>query len=438
MIRNLRSLLRSLRGSPASAAAAVLTLALTLGAGTTIFAIIDAVLLTPPSIADPDAVVTLGETPASTPGAPRMISYPTFDAWRERAGSMATLAAFDGTNLTLTGLGAAERIGATDVDSQFLPLLGVTPALGRLFRPDDVGQAMAIVNDEFWRTRLAADREVIGRTIVLNGRAHEIVGVLPESFRFAADGPIWRPLPLTAAQAVRTTFRMRAFARLAPGVTPASLAAALDQVSARATPASRAIVIPIATAIGRGSKATFELLAAAAAIAMLMAFFNLTGLLVVRSLDRAQELAVRVAIGARPLAVVGHLMLEAEALVAIGGAGGMLLSTWLTPAAAHLVQLEFGPITNRDIEVSWRAVAVMGIVAAICAALAAVVPALLAARRASVDSLRRGSTHPPHELALRRFLIVGEVALAFVLLASMALVAESLAGAIQRDPGFRA
>ena len=395
-------------------------------------------LLTSPSIADPDAVMTLGETPVAAPGAPRMISYPTFDAWRERAGSLATLAAFDGTNLTLTGLGAAERIGATDVDSQFLPLLGVTPALGRLFRPDDVGQALAIVNHEFWRTRLGADREVIGRTIVLNGRAHQIIGVLPESFRFALTDPIWRPLPFTAAQAARTSFRMRAFARLAPGVTPASLATALDQVGARATPASRAIVIPITTAIGRGSRATFELLAAAAAIATLMAFFNLMGLLVVRSMDRAQELAVRVAIGARPVAVVWHLVLEAEALVAIGTAAGVLLATWLTPAAAQLVLLQFGPITNRDIEVSWRVVAVVGSVATICAALAALLPALLAARRGAAESLRRGSTRAPRELALRRFLIAGEVALAFVLLVSMALVGQSLAGALQQDPGFRA
>lgn len=438
MIRNLLYLLRSLRRSPASAAAAVLTLALTLGAGTTIAAIVDAVLLTPPPIADPDAVVTLGETPVATPGAPRMISYPTFEAWRERAGSLATLAAFDGTNLTLTGLGAAERIGATDVDPQFLPLLGATPALGRSFRADDVGQAVAIVNHQFWRTRLEADREVIGRSIVLNGRAHEIIGVLPESFRFMADGPIWRPLPLTVAQATRTTFRMRAFARLAPGVTPASLAAALDQVSARSTPASRAIVTPLATAIGRGSNATFELLAAAAAIATLMAFFNLMGLLLVRAMDRAQELAVRVAIGARPSAIVTHRLLEAEALVAIGTAAGMLLATWLTPAAARLVQLQFGPITNRDIEVSWRVVAGVGSVAALCGALAGLLPAVLAARRASAESLRRGLTRAPRELTLRRFLIAGEVALAFVLLVSTALVAQSFASALERHPGFRA
>jgi putative ABC transport system permease protein len=436
MIRNLLYLLRSLRRSPASAAAAIVTLAVTLGGGTTIFAIIDAVLLTPPSIADPDAVVTLGETPVSTPGAPRMISYPTFEAWRERAGSLATFAALDGTNLTLTGQGAAERISATDVDAQFLPLLGVAPVLGRTFRPDDVGHAVAIVSHEFWQTRLGGDAQVLGRTIALNGRAHEIIGVLPEGYRFT-EGPILRPLPLTAVQAARTSFRMRALARLAPGVTPDSLAAALDQVSARATPASRVIVIPIATAIGGGSKTTFELLAAAAAIATLMAFVNLMGLLVVRSMDRAQELAVRVAIGARPAAIVRHLVLEAEALVAIGTAGGLLLATWLTPPAARLVQLQFGAITNRDIEVGWRVVVVVASVAAVSAALAGLLPALLATRRASANALRRGFTRAPGELALRRFLIAGEVALAFVLLVSMALVGQSLATALQRDPGFR-
>jgi predicted permease len=274
-----------------------------------------------------------------------------------------------------------------------------------LFRPDDVGQAVAIVSHEFWETRLGADRQVIGHTIVLNGRAHEIIGVL-ESVRFG--NPIWRPLPLTAAQAAKTTFRLRA------------------------------IVTPIATEVARGSTATFELLAAAAAIATLMAFFNLMGLLVVRSMDRAQELAVRVAIGARPSAIVGHLVFEAESLVALGAGAGVLLATWLTPAAARLVQLQFGPIANRDIAVSWRAVAVVGSVAAACAAGAAVLPALLAARRASAESLRRGRTRAPRELALRRFIVAGEVALAFVLLASMALVGQSLASAHQRYPGFRA
>src|SRR5687767_3772079 len=109
MLVDLRHLLRTLRRSPASAAAAVLTLALTLGAGASIFAVVDSVLLTPPPYTDPDALVSVGETPIDEPAsAPRTVSYATFAAWRERAGSLASLEASDGTNLTLTGLGAAE------------------------------------------------------------------------------------------------------------------------------------------------------------------------------------------------------------------------------------------------------------------------------------------------------------------------------------------
>src|SRR5438093_5683752 len=180
---DLLHLSRSLRRSRATAAAAVLTLALTIGAGASIFAVVDAVLLTPPPFTNPEAVVIVGETPIDDPAAtPRAVRYATFEAWRERAGSMASLEAFDGTNLTLTELGAAERISATDVTPGFLTLLGVAPARGRAFDPNDVGRPLTIVSHAFWRGRLAADPNVIGRQIVLGGRAHTIVGVLPEQF----------------------------------------------------------------------------------------------------------------------------------------------------------------------------------------------------------------------------------------------------------------
>src|SRR5919106_3037880 len=115
MRADLLHLLRNLRRSPASAAAAILTLSLTLGAGASIFAVVDAVLLTPPPFADPDTLVIVGETPIDEPtAAPRAVGYATFEAWRQRAGSLATIEAFDGTNLTLTELGAAERVSASN------------------------------------------------------------------------------------------------------------------------------------------------------------------------------------------------------------------------------------------------------------------------------------------------------------------------------------
>jgi hypothetical protein len=179
MVVHLLHLSRTLRRSPASAVAAVLTLSLTLGAGASIFAIVDAVLLTPPPFTSPDTLVTVGETPIEEPmAAPRAVGYATFEAWRERAGSLATLEAFDGTNLTLTALGAAERLSVSDVTPGFLTLLGAAPARGRAFDLNDVGRPLAVVSHAFWRGKLAADPHVIGRDVVLGGRAHTIVGVL--------------------------------------------------------------------------------------------------------------------------------------------------------------------------------------------------------------------------------------------------------------------
>src|SRR5688500_17649342 len=154
MLTDLCHLLRNLRRSPASAGAAVLTLSLTLGAGASIFAVVDAVLLTPPPFTDPDALVIVGEAPIDEPtAAARTVRYGTFEEWRARAGSQATLEAFDGTNLTLTGLGAAERLSAIDVTPGLLTMLGVSPARGRTFAPDDTGRPVAIVSHDFRRAR---------------------------------------------------------------------------------------------------------------------------------------------------------------------------------------------------------------------------------------------------------------------------------------------
>src|SRR5438093_3456924 len=242
---DLLHLSRSLRRSPASAAAAVVTLSLTIGAGASIFAVVDAVLLTPPPFTNPDALVTVGETPIDQPtAAPRAVSFATFEAWRDRAGSLATIEAFDGTTLTLTGVGAAERVSANDVTPGFLTLLGVAPARGRAFDRDDVGRPIAIVSHAFWRGKLAADPGVVGRQVVLGGQTHTIVGVLQDRFSFALNGcDIWRPLPLTAAQAKRTGYRVGAMARLAANSSPSNLAAALDDVSRTSSPPARVVAM---------------------------------------------------------------------------------------------------------------------------------------------------------------------------------------------------
>jgi putative ABC transport system permease protein len=440
MFTDLRHLLRNLRRSPVSAAAAVLTLSLTLGAGTSIFAVVDAVLLTPPPFSDPDALVTVGEIvsgdPAPEPRPPRLA---TFEAWRQRLGSQAQLEAYDTTNLTLTGLGAAERVSATDVTPGFLAAIGVSPWRGRLFDVADFGQPLAIVSHAFWRSKLAADPGAIGRRVTLGGRAHTVVGVLPERFAFALNqSDVWRPLDLPPALDGRAGLRVRAVARLAKGASPADVRAALDQVSSTSSPPAQVVVTAIDEAIAGPASKTLGLLAGAAAVALLIAFANLAALLLVRAIDRRRELAVRTALGARPSEIARQLVLEAATLVAMGVVGGVLLAFWLTPVAGRLALDQFGAVANGEVAVSWRLMGVVTLVSGACAGICGLLPAIVASRHSVVAVLRRGLTPAPRELGWRRLFVVGEVALACVLLVALALVGRSLQQVLKVDPGFEA
>ena len=440
MFADVRHLLRNIRRSPASALAAIVTLSLTLGAGAAIFAVVDAVVLTPPPFANPDSLVIVGETPIDDrAAAPRAVGYRTFEQWRERAGSLAAMEASDGTNLTMTELGAAERVRATNVTPGFLTLLGVTPALGRAFDLDDVGTPVVIVSHAFWRGKLAADPRVIGRRLVLGGQSHTIIGVLPERFSYALDTrDLWRPFPVTPAEAARRGYRVFGLARLARQVSPADLANALDDVSRRSSPPARAVVTRIATAIAGDATPMLAVLAGAAGLATLIAFTNLAGLLIVRSIDRRRELAVRSALGARRLEIARQLLMEALALVAIGTAGGVLVASWMTPLVGRLALQQFGALASRDVAVSWRAIVVVSSVAFACGMICGLLPALVAARTDFADVLRHGATAPPRERRLRRVFVAGQVGLAFVLLVSVTLLGRSLLTVLNMRPGFDA
>ena len=430
--------LRTLRRSPASAAAAILTLALTIGAGTSIFAVVDAALFTPLPFAHPESLVTMGEVPLDDlAAAPRTVQYATFEAWRERAGSQASLEAIDGTNVTLTGLGVAERMSASDVTPGFLALLGIAPARGRAFDSGDVAQPVVIVSDAFWRGKLGSDPAVIGREIVLGGRAHTIVGVLPAAFAFPMEpGELWRPLPLAPADAVRAGYRVRVVARLASVSTAPGLAASLDEVSRTSTPAARVNVTGIEAAIAGDTPRRLALLLAAAALAIVIAFTNLAGLLIVRTIDRRRELAVRTAIGATRFEIGRQVLIEAEALVVMGVAGGALLAWWMTPAVARLALAQSGALAMSRVTLHWPVILVVLVAASICAWVCGLVPAIAASRRSVVDVLRRGTTPPRRERALRRAFVAGQVAAAFVLLVSLALLGRSLFDLVRTTPGF--
>jgi putative ABC transport system permease protein len=444
MLIDLRHLLRNLRRSPASAVAAVVTLSLTLGAGASIFAVVDAVLLTPPPFSDPDALFRLGEVlPGDDTSTSRSVRYGTVEAWRNRAGKLAGIEAADGTHLILTEPGPADSVHVTDVTPGYLAFLGAATAHGRMFEAGDLSQPVVILTHTLWRTKLAADPAAIGRQIVLSGRPYTVVGILPERFVFPLDEvDVFRPLQLSPADPAdpeaRAGVRVGVLARLAGNVSPKDLTAVLDEVSQRSPTPAHVVATPLAVVLARGATRTLALLAGAAALALLIAFANLAGLLLVRSIDRRRELAVRTALGARPLEIARQLMLEAETLVAIGVAGGVLLALWLTPAVGRLALEQFGGAARGEVAVSWRVIGAVAMVAAACAGLCGVLPAFVSSRGNVVDVLRRGATSAPRELGLRRMFVTGVIALACVLLVSLSLVGRSLRNVLDVNPGFDA
>ena len=170
----------------------------------------------------------------------------------------------------------------------------------------------------------------------------------------------------------------------------------------------------------------------------MIAFTNLAGLLIVRAIDRRRELAVRTALGAQRSEVARQLILEAEALVVMGIAGGVLVALWATPVVGRLALQQFGGLASREIEVSWRVLGLVSVVALGCAGLCGLIPALMVARGSLVDALRRRSASAPRELILRRAFVTCEVALAFVLLVSMTVLGRSLVTVLNASPGFEA
>ncbi len=425
--------------SRATAIAAVVTLSLTLGVGAAILALVDAVLLTPPPFADPGSLVVLSESPSGEASAStRRATYGTFEEWREAAGSMARLEAIDGANLTLTGLGDAERVNANDVTPGVLRLLGVTPSLGRTFEAGDAGQPVVIVSDRIWREKLGADPNAIGRAISLGGVNHAVIGVLPRPTQFdptAAD--FWRPIAYAITPAFRSSYRVSVYARLAHGTSTASLSGALEHVSRRSSPPSRVVVSSMSEQMAGDSRKTLAVLGAAAALAVLLAFVNIGGLIVVRSIDRQRELAIRSALGASPADIVKKMLLETQLLVAIGIAGGVLIAVWITPPFARLALQQFAG-SGVAPPVDWRAIAIIAVGASIAGALCTLPPALASSRRDVIDTLRRGATAPPREVNLRRMFVIVQVALAFVMLASVTLLGAAFVRVLNIAPGFDA
>ena len=437
MLTDLAHAFRSLIRTPVSAGAAVLTIALVLGAGVSLVALVEKVLWTPLPYPAAESLVRVGEVPLSDrQSAMRPISRATFEAWTAAgAGSFDELEAFDALNVTLTGNGFADRVGANRVRPRFFTMVGVQPILGRLPTDSDSSKIVVISHD-LWRTRFGADPSALGRILTIGAEPHAVIGVLPEGFHFPlGDADLW--MPLAAPTADDGTGRvLRVIGRLAPGRTPPAAAASLDSVSGRSVPASRAVAQPLRDAVIGNAAATLWLLVAAAAFALLMAAANLAGLLLLRWADRERELALRAALGASQWALVRSIVAESHLIVAGGAAGGLLLSMWLSPIVRRIAADQIAtPVSTQSTFGSatlWLLTA-----GSLFAAWASAAQPIGRALRSSrlLESAHRGSTRPVRGLA-GRGLIVGQLVISFVLLAAVVLVGQSLQRLLSANAGF--
>ena len=401
---DVRFALRTLRRSPGLALAAVLTLALGIGANAAIFSAVNAVILRPLPFAAPERLVMLWEENPEK-GWHRQVAAPAnvLD-WRESVPAFADVAAYiDGTSATtLTGDGPPVVLRGADVTGNFFAVLGVRALVGRTLTDAETwrtGGPVVVLSERVWRDRFGADPGVVGRSIVLDGRATQIVGVVPASAALPEESTdLWQPIAWDPAARGATWFRrahfLRPVARLRPGVTLAQADAQLQAVVERLKrqyPETNqfmgAGVTPLHEFLVGDTRAPLLLLLGAVALLLLIACANVGNLLLVRAAGYEREVSVRLALGATRMRVVRQAVTDSLVLSAIGGAAGLLVG-WAGTHALAALQPE-GMLRVRDVGVDWPVLFYVVAITAASGVLFGAAPAVWSGRRSSSASTPR-------------------------------------------------
>jgi putative ABC transport system permease protein len=454
LVTDLRQALRSLASKPAFTAVAVLTLGLGIGANTAIFSVVDGVLLARLPYAEPERLVAVWET---TPTSEESSFAPgDLVDLRRDSRTLAAASAFANRSPSLTGTGEPERLPGVSVSGDFFTTLGVEPLLGTGLDDQPLGERLAMLSWGLWQRRFAADPGVVGRTITLDGETHRVTGVLPQAFRFAlsADAEVWfrepRGLPEpgfnldTDLETLRDLHYFKVVARLAPGVGLDEAAAEIDALGARYardypdSNAGRGMRLePLREKLVGDVRPALMVLLAAVGLVLLIACANVAGLLLTRSLARGREVAVRSALGASRWRLVRQVLAEGAVLAAAGGGVGLALGAW---SLETLLGLAPPGITGLGpIGLDRRVLGFTLALTALSVLLSSLVPALRASRPELAAALGEGGARTgggSAQTRLRALLVVGETALALMLLAGAGLLVRSLGELLAVDPGF--
>jgi putative ABC transport system permease protein len=451
LLKDLRYGIRSLLRQPAFTSVAVITLALGIGANTAIFSVINALILTPPTIAQPQQVVAIWETPLDQ-RKEGFISYLDLQDWRSRNQSFEEIAGYKPNGFVLVDNGEAERIQGMRITANFLPLLKVAPFRGRNFQPDEEkanSQRVVLLSYDFWQTRFGGNETVIGQQLSVNGESHTVVGVLPQHFEFplsVKDPAIFSTVAGEGGNLKeRGAHVLLAIGRLKPNVSIAAaqtdiqtIAASLAQEYPRSNKNLTAYLVSShEQLVGRDVRQALWLLLGAVGFILLIACTNTANLLLVRASTRQKEIAIRAALGASRWRIARSLFVESILLALLAGVTGVFLAVWGLRLIKYYAADQLPRIT--EVQINSSVMLFTLAVSVLTGLLFSLVPTLKSSHPDVNEILKSSSKSATSGRSLRLWrnsLVVSEVALSLILLVGAGLMIKSFAHLTNVSPGF--
>jgi len=462
MIQDIRLAFRSLIKTPGFTFVAIITVALAIGANTTVFSLVNALLIRPLPYKNPQQLVLLWEK-FSAQGLDRIpVSAPEYFDYEKEIKSL-DIAGFDYTDLNLTSGETPERIAGAVVTPSLFPVLGVEPIRGRTFSQNEFGEGndnVVVISERLWKRRFNADPGFVGKQLSLNGRSFTVIGIMSEQFQFPlplfnVQGgtlnkrvDLWKPIAFTKNELESRGSRSYGIiGRLKPGVSLSRAQAEVDTVISswftrfpdnyEAATRFGSTLYKFHDQVVGGMQTALIILLGAVALVLLIACANLTTMLLARAGAREREFAIRVALGAGPGRLLRQMLTESVVLALIGGLAGALLAIWGLDLLRAIGSQTVPRIAEANLDlrvflVTLAASIVTGIIFGL-------VPALASAKPELTEALKeggRGSTTGARRNRVRNALVISEVALALVLLVGASLLLKSFARLQNVDPGF--